>query len=658
MLCAYIRSSSYVNYKFCEMQYFLTYVLGHRSDSGKRAELGTMVHKVMEVLANLKKFEQDNPKRKTLEHTDEVTGKIRIKKEELYTDEFLRRLEDISYEEYKKDSKQKWWPRDRREITELVDVVMNHANGEFDPRKRDVLYPEPHFDLTIDEPWAKFDFEDANGQRCTGQLAIKGTIDLITKVDEDTLEVIDWKGLPLHTLLPTPNGFTTMGHIQEGDIVFDQFGKQCKVVGKSQVKVKDCYTITFDDTTQVTCDDEHLWKLSDGRTVPIQELSIGDKINVTKSIECDDIDLPIDPYVLGIWLGDGRNRSFEITSADKFVFGEIKYRGYELGKDTENRSDNLINKTVLKSTHKLRELGLLHNKHIPEIYLRASYQQRLDLLRGLMDSDGNVNKVRKQAVFTSCNQVLSEDVKQLLLTLGQRPNLSSIKRDTNFKKDVEIFPVHFRCIDGLNPFLLPRKADQIDPSWGNGRSDVRRIVKIEKSITQKTQCISVDSPDHTYLCTENFIPTHNTGQRKDWTTMQEKDYKYLQTDPQLLLYYYAISRLYPEFKNVIMTIYFIRPDQGGPFTLFYDDSDKEKFIAMLKDRFQDITANQTPRPLDPRRKHFKCQRMCHFYKNNWPGTDCNMCQYAEDYLKKHGMDKTVQDLTNPGFSVGYYESPG
>ena len=63
MLTTYIRSSSYNNYEFCQMQYFITYVLGHQSDSGKKAELGTMVHKVMEVMADLKKFMQDNPKR-------------------------------------------------------------------------------------------------------------------------------------------------------------------------------------------------------------------------------------------------------------------------------------------------------------------------------------------------------------------------------------------------------------------------------------------------------------------------------------------------------------------------------------------------------------------------------------------------------------------
>ena len=65
MIVTYIRSSSYNNYDFCQMQYFLTYVLGYRSDSNKKADLGTMAHKVMEILAGLKKFQQDNPKENT-----------------------------------------------------------------------------------------------------------------------------------------------------------------------------------------------------------------------------------------------------------------------------------------------------------------------------------------------------------------------------------------------------------------------------------------------------------------------------------------------------------------------------------------------------------------------------------------------------------------
>ena len=93
MLITYVRSSSYNNYAFCQMQYFLTYVLGYQTDSGKKAELGTIVHKVMEVLAGLKKFQQDNPKRKYLEVIDDAVNKVRVHKDKLFTTDFIDELE-------------------------------------------------------------------------------------------------------------------------------------------------------------------------------------------------------------------------------------------------------------------------------------------------------------------------------------------------------------------------------------------------------------------------------------------------------------------------------------------------------------------------------------------------------------------------------------
>ena len=83
MLVTYIRSSSYNNYAYCQMQYFITYVLGHQTLSGKKAVQGTVVHKVLEVLAGLKKFEQDKPKVKFLKIDDDAIGKFKCKKTEL-----------------------------------------------------------------------------------------------------------------------------------------------------------------------------------------------------------------------------------------------------------------------------------------------------------------------------------------------------------------------------------------------------------------------------------------------------------------------------------------------------------------------------------------------------------------------------------------------
>ena len=302
----------------------------------------------------------------------------------------------------------------------------------------------------------------------------------------------------------------------------------------------------------------------------------------------------------------------------------------------------------------MRKLGLLHNKHIPLIYLRSSYNQRLDLLRGLMDSDGSVNTVRKQGVFTNCNKKLSDDTKELLLTLGQRPLQSSVKA-YGFGLEVNNYPLSFRPIN-INPFLLPRKADRVDPNWGPGESNFRLIKDIKLIENQDTQCIMVDSKTSTYLCTRNMIPTHNTGQRLDWATGQVKTYEKLQNDLQLLLYYYAMTRIYPNYDHIIMTIFFLR--DGGPFSLCFDKSDEEKFMKRLKDRFFEIKNSTEVKPINPARSDFRCKRLCHFYKTNWPGTNTRMCNHVEDTIKTYGIEYAGEQLKATNFELGFYSPPG
>jgi len=656
MDCTYIRSSSYNQYEYCQMSYFLTYNLGWQQTSGKKAQLGTIVHKVMECLATCKKEIQDNPKSTKLEIEDDSLGKIKFTKNSLYTKTFVDKLVKSSYDYYTSSCVHSYSNADFNFCKDLVKMAIEYNDGQFDPRNRKIVQAEPHFDIPIEEDWAKYKYTLPDGKIIEGQLAIKGTIDLVTEVDDGIIEVVDWKGLPLDTKIPTPNGWTTMGEIQIDDEVFDQYGQVCSVVGKSRVKNKPCYKITFDDTTSAICDDEHLWKLANDKTVPVQELRIGDTINVAKPIDCGYIDLPVSPYLLGSWLGDGRNRSCEICSDDPEMYELLRSDGHEIGVNV-GHVNAAESRTILNTTSVLRTLNVLHNKHIPEIYFRASFDQRLNLLRGLLDTDGNVNTGRKQAVFTSCNERLANDVKHLALTLGQRPYIYKQTRQTNFTngENVNVYHVSFRPIN-INPFRLDRKASMIDPNWGAGRSNIRKIISITEEPIQKTQCIAVDSPDNTYLCTENYIPTHNTGRRLNWATGEEKTYEKLCEDPQLLLYNYAISKLFPEYKQAIMSIFFIK--DGGPFSMCFDSDDQTKFLSMLEKRFKQIKRNDFPQPVSRDRSSFKCTKLCHFYKNNWKDTNTTMCHYIEDHIKAFGYDETVRKCTKENHSIGYYEAPG
>jgi len=192
MLVTYIRSSSYNNYAYCQMQYFITYVLGHQPDSGKKAELGTIVHKVMETLAQLKKYQQDNPKKSTLSIEDDALKTVSIKKNELLTNTLVDKLLSRSFDFYTSGSKHTFTKGDKDLCLKLVWDTLKYNDGQFDPRLRKIVAAEPHFDIPIDEDWAFYEYE-VNGQKVKGQLAIKGTIDLVTETEEGIIEVIDWK---------------------------------------------------------------------------------------------------------------------------------------------------------------------------------------------------------------------------------------------------------------------------------------------------------------------------------------------------------------------------------------------------------------------------------------------------------------------------------
>lgn len=152
------------------------------------------------------------------------------------------------------------------------------------------------------------------------------------------------------------------------------------------------------------------------------------------------------------------------------------------------------------------------------------------------------------------------------------------------------------------------------------------------------------------------VVDYKTGQRKNWATGEEKTYDKLQNDAQLLLYYYAISKIFPQYEHVIMTIFFIR--DGGPFSMCFDDSDKEKFLKMLEKRYKEILNDINPKPIDKYRSSFKCKKLCHFYRTEWGNSGKSMCQYVEDNIKGHGIETTTKVCSNPSFSINKYKAPG
>jgi len=340
---------------------------------------------------------------------------------------------------------------------------------------------------------------------------VRSIADIIITGDKAVL-FVDWKGLPLHTPLPTPSGWSTMGDIRVGDTVFDGNGRTTVVIGKSVVKHLPNYELEFDDATTIACDSEHLWTTKEASAVLVTDLQVGDYIPVAYPLVLPHCILPVPPYTLGYWIGNGSKCAGKITSATwdiAEIADHITSDGYELGGWGKVRS-NCLSPTIYGLSPLLRKAGVLNNKHIPAQYLRASYAQRVALVQGLMDSDGNANPHRKQAVFTTVKKHLAYEVNELLLSLGMRSTVSKINT-SGFGKKLVAYYVQFRP-KVFNPFRLLRKADQILlDEWGPGRSGFRRITSITKQAVQPSQCIAVASDAHTFLCGRQFCVTHNTN---------------------------------------------------------------------------------------------------------------------------------------------------
>jgi hypothetical protein len=165
------------------MQYFIEYNLGIRSPSGIKADKGTIIHKVLEILAYIKLSQQN----KEDTYIDDIVGKINVNKYSLNT------IIEKVYNHYSAQFKHHEWSiKDYKDCHLWVNKAITDHDGNFDPRNRNILQPEQRFDIVIEKPWAYYKYNTKEGI-LEGNLAIKGTIDLITTVNDNTIEIIDWK---------------------------------------------------------------------------------------------------------------------------------------------------------------------------------------------------------------------------------------------------------------------------------------------------------------------------------------------------------------------------------------------------------------------------------------------------------------------------------
>lgn len=353
------------------------------------------------------------------------------------------------------------------------------------------------------------------------------------------------KALALETDIPTPSGFKKLKDIHPGDLVYGVDGAAKKVIAETDVQYdRPVYDIEFSDGTHVIADENHLWltdtwksrrslsnSKKNGREFGNECKKRGadqrskrhyESIKTTKEIiqtlrtksdnrlnhsvktsqplhgNCD-FNLPISPYTLGAWLGDGHSYSGNITIYEQGIIDKIVASGESF------RTSSTKNVIIVNNLYsRICALNLLKNKHIPDCYLNADIESRMELLRGLLDTDGHANKNDLRCEISIINKRLADDIHCLVSGLGIIANMNTSIAKLNGKVISNKYTVTFTT--DKNVFGLSRKMDVI--SGKKLRYNHRFIKNVSRVESVPVKCIQVEGSY--YLCTRSCIPTHNS----------------------------------------------------------------------------------------------------------------------------------------------------
>ena len=283
-----------------------------------------------------------------------------------------------------------------------------------------------------------------------GEFVLGQTLEWV-ELPDDLVARLEGKALALNTPVPTPTGWRTMGDLEPGDPVFDESGAPTRVVAATAPMIgRPCREVTFSDGTRVLADADHQWATVDklGRRPGHARVEIRTTDEIARTIRCngefnhqvplagpvqypDRVDLTIEPYTLGAWLGDGTTTAAAITTVDDEILEQISGEGYPVrrlayarhlysvgatGRTRDVASGRFARNGTLSS--RLRDLGLRDGKYIPRAYLEAGVRQRLALLQGLMDTDGFVDDIAGRCEFTSTNERLADGFVELAAGRG------------------------------------------------------------------------------------------------------------------------------------------------------------------------------------------------------------------------------------------------
>ena len=417
------------------------------------------------------------------------------------------------------------------------------------------------------------------------------------------------KALALDTPLATPTGWTTQGDVRPGDMVLAADGTPTRVRAVSEIWIdRPCFEVVFSDGSSIVADAEHEW-LTDtrasrksaqaaaadgnGRRTQRTFASIRTSREIAATLRCETADrrlnhsvmnatalqlppakLPIAPYVLGVWLGDGTSAAAQFTSADPEIAAYIEAEGYDApflgsmrfgirlpdtsrtpvrhcivcgvdfvpasmevvtcGRSCGGRAKGkavpehwlhcpdcgapytgFIRCSTCTAHHGsvqaiLRTLGVLGSKHIPTTYLRASEPQRRALLAGLLDTDGTVT-ANGNVQFTSTSKPLADDVQELVVSLGYRCSVTSKQVKGRSPESSTAYTLNFSTHDQV--FRLERKIiahKERTRHHSDARRRSRFIVDVRRVPSVPVRCIEIEHASHLYLAGRSMVPTHNS----------------------------------------------------------------------------------------------------------------------------------------------------
>jgi hypothetical protein len=342
-----------------------------------------------------------------------------------------------------------------------------------------------------------------------------------------TFQVFE-EALALDTPIPTPTGWTTMGALQPGDEVLGAAGGAVRVLGCSPIhESRQCYRVSFRDGTSLVCDAGHLWTVRDrahrglgrNRWQPVRTQDLLDvglryensgdpmwrwSVPVQGQASGASAALPVEPYALGVWLGDGERTSGCIsTHVTDIPHWREQMPAFRVLAD---RGDTVrFIPSGLRSA--LRVAGILGAKRIPDAYMRASAEQRLALLQGLFDTDGHVSP-NGHATFSQTDTALTRQAAELLRLAGYRPKSTFIADRRSRAGGYWKVTAHARPDVPL--FRMPRKAQRVGLTAPRRCAEELAIVAVEPVASVPVRCIAVDAPDALYQAGEGMIVTHNT----------------------------------------------------------------------------------------------------------------------------------------------------